>query len=295
MSKVLTETIIPALKNKLIGMFATQEELNDTNSELSNLSSQLSTKQNTLVSGTNIKTINGDSLLGAGNLEVSSGVFNKVYDVDYSAYNPSDGVIGNITAPELGTNPVTGMKIIAKMNFGSAYNYVALKLKLNNGTAHQVSTYQLGSGEGNTTTSAFHPYNNYVYELFYDGTQWIAMSVHNVITANNISFTSYSLAEKIVGSWIDGKTIYRKTIVIDNGVANGENNIPHSINNFEHIIKSEMFFYDSSSSSSLLIPCESPSGPHVWNWTINSTHIKLFSGFVYNYPLYITLYYTKTN
>ena len=34
---------------------------------------QLATKQNTLVSGTNIKTINGQSLLGAGNINISGG------------------------------------------------------------------------------------------------------------------------------------------------------------------------------------------------------------------------------
>lgn len=38
-----------------------------------NVTSQLSTKQDTLVSGTNIKTINGNSLLGSGDLTISGG------------------------------------------------------------------------------------------------------------------------------------------------------------------------------------------------------------------------------
>lgn len=40
---------------------------------VSAIESVLATKQNTLVSGTNIKTINGDSLLGSGNLSILAG------------------------------------------------------------------------------------------------------------------------------------------------------------------------------------------------------------------------------
>jgi hypothetical protein len=36
-------------------------------------STDLAAKQNVLVSGTNIKTINGSSILGSGNLEISGG------------------------------------------------------------------------------------------------------------------------------------------------------------------------------------------------------------------------------
>ena len=42
-------------------------------SEVTGLQSALDGKQDTLVSGTNIKTINGDSLLGSGNLVISGG------------------------------------------------------------------------------------------------------------------------------------------------------------------------------------------------------------------------------
>lgn len=36
------------------------------------IKSALNTKQNTLVSGTNIKTINNESLLGSGNVSITS-------------------------------------------------------------------------------------------------------------------------------------------------------------------------------------------------------------------------------
>ena len=59
-----------ALKSDL-NTLATKEEL-ATKADTSALSS----KQNTLVSGTNIKTINGDSILGSGNLVIQSGTSN---------------------------------------------------------------------------------------------------------------------------------------------------------------------------------------------------------------------------
>lgn len=42
-------------------------------SDITNLSTDLAGKQATLVSGTNIKTVNGNSLLGSGNITISSG------------------------------------------------------------------------------------------------------------------------------------------------------------------------------------------------------------------------------
>ena len=59
-----------ALKSDL-NTLATKEEL-ATKADASALSS----KQDTLVSGTNIKTINGDSILGSGNLVIQSGTSN---------------------------------------------------------------------------------------------------------------------------------------------------------------------------------------------------------------------------
>ncbi|UOF77967.1 hypothetical protein [Caudoviricetes sp.] len=53
-----------------------------TQSDITNLTSDLSGKQATLVSGTNIKTINGSSVLGSGDLTISGG---SVSDAAYGA------------------------------------------------------------------------------------------------------------------------------------------------------------------------------------------------------------------
>lgn len=56
--------------------YVTNTQLNSTlesYATTANVTSQLSTKQDTLVSGTNIKTINGESVLGSGDLTISGG------------------------------------------------------------------------------------------------------------------------------------------------------------------------------------------------------------------------------
>jgi hypothetical protein len=55
---------------------------------------QLATKQNTLVSGTNIKTINGQSILGSGNITIAASsvsTLNDLTDVDTVTTPPSNG------------------------------------------------------------------------------------------------------------------------------------------------------------------------------------------------------------
>jgi hypothetical protein len=52
-------------------------------SDVTNLTTDLAAKQETLVSGTNIKTINGSSVLGAGNLVVSGATSISQTEVDF--------------------------------------------------------------------------------------------------------------------------------------------------------------------------------------------------------------------
>lgn len=65
---------------------------------VSDLENKLSNKQNTLVSGTNIKTINGQSLLGGGNITISEGGGSSSGGGGaYAVVNHGDGVVGIIT------------------------------------------------------------------------------------------------------------------------------------------------------------------------------------------------------
>ncbi len=62
----------------------------------------INSKQDTLVSGTNIKTVNGNSLLGSGNLSISGSgvsVISAVLDVDFT--NEQDEVITTVVNANL--------------------------------------------------------------------------------------------------------------------------------------------------------------------------------------------------
>ena len=63
----LTATDIPASDNQSI-----QAHITDAESDISDINTALSGKQATLVSGTNIKTVNGASLLGSGNIAIDT-------------------------------------------------------------------------------------------------------------------------------------------------------------------------------------------------------------------------------
>lgn len=65
------------------------DNTSDANKPISNATqSALDNKQNTLVSGTNIKTLNGESLLGSGDIQIQSGGVGKV--------DPNSGSTGEI-------------------------------------------------------------------------------------------------------------------------------------------------------------------------------------------------------
>lgn len=69
--------------------------------QLTDLNSALSTKQNTLVSGTNIKTVNGTSLLGSGDVTIGAGSSDYT-DLSNKPSVNSVTLSGNKTASDLG-------------------------------------------------------------------------------------------------------------------------------------------------------------------------------------------------
>jgi len=68
----LTASDVGAISSSTTIPTKTSDLTNDSNFVTSNdISTQLATKQNTLVSGSNIKTINNESILGSGNINIS--------------------------------------------------------------------------------------------------------------------------------------------------------------------------------------------------------------------------------
>lgn len=81
--------------------------LNTDKAETSALTSGLATKQATLVSGTNIKTVNGNSLLGSGDISISATANVAVKDEGStiaSSITSIDFVGGGVSATNTGTD-----------------------------------------------------------------------------------------------------------------------------------------------------------------------------------------------
>lgn len=124
--------------------------------------------------------------------------------------------------------------------------------------------------------------DNGVFEKFYN--------------EEEINQENYSLGEQRIGTWIDGKPLYRKTIKIENtALANGNNTIAHNINNLKQCIKAEL-----AKEGSQIFP--------YFNYSNNTLTITTISnvdgsGFIIRCVndqwgntniWYATLYYTKT-
>jgi hypothetical protein len=90
----------------LIGAYYMSETKVKTR-QIDGLTDALSGKQNTLVSGTNIKTINGNSILGSGNVEISASATTGV-----NSFNSRDGNVvlnGNDVTTALQTSANAGL------------------------------------------------------------------------------------------------------------------------------------------------------------------------------------------
>ena len=86
---------------------------------------QIASKQDTLVSGTNIKTVNNTSLLGSGNIAISSGVTDVTLD-GTSVVSGSTAILtsATLTASDDGNGNVTiGLTGIGALSTASGVSF----------------------------------------------------------------------------------------------------------------------------------------------------------------------------
>lgn len=93
--------------------------------DIENVETAVADKQDTLVSGTNIKTVNGNSLLGSGNIEIGgSGTVDA--QMSNSSANPVQNKV--VTENLLSIAPI----VRSEENFGNSCIQVVNKLRVNN-------------------------------------------------------------------------------------------------------------------------------------------------------------------
>ena len=117
------------------------------------------------------------------------------------------------------------------------------------------------------------------------------------------NFNKYSTTEEVVGTWIDGKPIYRKTMEFSN-LSAGENNIPHGIADVDIIMvdRDHSFATNGTYSELWQIGNTNSSASNFSQfsvslvWTTNSMFdVYIGSGLASRLPkLIITFEYTKT-
>ena len=103
----------------------------------------------------------------------------------------------------------------------------------------------------------------------------------------------YSTNETIVGSWIDGKPLYQKTIDCGAFPNSSSKQVNHNISNIDKIVCSKGDAFSSTSGDAVSTPYYD--GTNLVRATVNKTRINLTSNFnASSYNCYFTMKYTKT-
>lgn len=232
--------------------------------------------QEELKSGENIKTINGNSILGSGNIEIESGVA----EIPVASASTLGGIkVGaNLTIEEDGT-------LNATASGGSDVNV------FNEYSTSQTDTYSCGfinnlSTGGVNVSGDTLPIGAIVN---YDG-DTVPEGYEKVADSLNV----FSTAEQRVGTWIDGKPLYQKTI--DFGYMAATNvfkQVPHNVANVEKIWvdRSNSYFVDPSMNYYDV-------SDYDWHTSVNATYVSsIVSSNEYDRTssrIYVTIRYTKT-
>lgn len=203
----------------------------------------LATKQNTLVSGTNIKTINNETVLGSGNINIQS---SKV------AYGTSD-TAGNVAEKEVSIPEITELNVgqILYIKPSASATVANLTIKLNNFTAYPI---RYNNGAITTTTDDLVWSQNFVSQFIFDGTYWqFAGRGYD----NNTTYTQNILFDR--GNFVSGSGTYaitRYSICLQKPdmtwekVTNTEENFSldanKTVNTHGFLLNGEMLYYSNT-------------------------------------------------
>ena len=121
--------------------------------------------------------------------------------------------------------------------------------------------------------------------------------------ANSFNYgdpNEYSTTEKIVGSWIDGKPLYQKTISCGSIPANTMKDIAHGISNLKRVVDVKGYFCQTSGTDRVIgapiaYPGNKDSGNSIEVWVVASyVRIRTIMDLSQMNESYVTIQYTKT-
>ena len=121
-----------------------------------------------------------------------------------------------------------------------------------------------------------------------------AKIANNAVTPEKASFTKYSTTETVIGTWIDGKPIYRKVFHITNPqTSNADYDLVSNV--LEHVIK--LYGYmETTNNPKIPIPQTDSSSTYSVIFVTTSGKIRGRFAFIGAVPtsVYVVVEYTKT-
>ena len=178
------------------------------------ITAAVSGKQDTLVSGTNIKTINNESILGSGNIDIQGGGVDVVQTTGTST---TDVMSQNAVTTQL-NNKANKSAAVGGYRFGSTNNVNYLQYRnVNNDDKDNSIYYPKINGKGILTSNSTFAQNNYDFQLV--ETSAITTSVSSSSTDTQIPSAKavYDAIQEGGGGTVDQTIISGST----NAVAGG--------------------------------------------------------------------------
>ena len=153
-----------------------------TLSAQTDLQSALNAKQDTLVSGTNIKTVNGSSLVGSGNVTTNPRTIQSVNGTNVSGLVNLQSASIFIPAGTISTNNTIYIKAFIERTVVSGAGATILRFYVNTSNSLTGATF-LGSGAAMATSVRFQRFER---NIFFDGTNL------NLLLTGTSASTDYS-------------------------------------------------------------------------------------------------------
>lgn len=105
----------------------------------------------------------------------------------------------------------------------------------------------------------------------------------------------YSTTEQVIGTWIDGKPLYEKTVDFGALPNTTTKQVNHNISNIDYIVDYKAVCRNSAKTSFVPIPRVNANSSLIFDIVFTNTYIEVQVGTDRTgYSMYVTLQYTKT-
>ena len=111
-------------------------------------------------------------------------------------------------------------------------------------------------------------------------------------TPQGVPAVHYSTEEQVVGTWVDGSTIYEKTFNVEY-LTSSTKSIAHGINNLGHVV--QIYGYVTNNTYNFPMPYVTTDAASCIGITVDATNINIISINRNDYYGHLTIRYTKTS